>query len=166
MTRKSLLFAAALLAGGAAALPASAATVDQTSPRGAAIFWLLDRNGDGVIDRSELDALRAVVFDALDTNHDGRLTKDEVAAAASQARERAADRLAALIKAGPAKIAERRAQAMSAMGLDNPDGIGRADFLAREPRLLSKADSDGNGSLSRSEFDAASVTMKGMIAPQ
>jgi len=76
MLTKSLVAAAtALAASTALSLPADAAPNNQV--RGTVIFWLLDRNNDGQIDRSEVEALRTVVFDAVDTDSDGKVTREE-----------------------------------------------------------------------------------------
>ncbi|MBI3438096.1 MAG: hypothetical protein HY054_05495 [Proteobacteria bacterium] len=40
-----------------------------------------DSNGDGVISRTEWDAMGAAVFERLDANHDGRVTREEAEAA-------------------------------------------------------------------------------------
>jgi len=45
------------------------------------LFNLLDRNGDGVIDQDELNAVAKAVFGAVDTNGDGKISTDEFAKA-------------------------------------------------------------------------------------
>lgn len=76
MLTKSLIVAAtALAAGTAMSLPADAQPNKEI--RGAVVFWLLDRNNDGAIDRSEVEALRTVIFDAVDTDDDGKVTREE-----------------------------------------------------------------------------------------
>ncbi len=82
MSTKSLLFAGvALVAGAAATLPASAApnlkqAGGQMGPT--IMFNLLDRNGDGAIDKDEASALTNAVFAALDTDDSGTLTQQEL----------------------------------------------------------------------------------------
>jgi hypothetical protein len=82
MSAKILLVAvAALTASGAATLPASAASEPGKMPlRATVMFNLVDRNGDGSIDKDELDAVRNAIFAAIDANADGKLSKDEVQA--------------------------------------------------------------------------------------
>jgi len=76
MLTKSLVAAAtALAASTALSLPAHAAP--NTEVRGTVIFWLIDRNADGQIDRSEVEALRTVIFDAVDSDGDGKVTREE-----------------------------------------------------------------------------------------
>jgi Ca2+-binding EF-hand superfamily protein len=94
MFSRSLIVAAAALAASAAiSLPATAQPNGAPAPgpkagpngspppnkeiRGTVIFWLLDRNNDGQIDRSEVDALRAVIFDAVDTDGNGTVSQEE-----------------------------------------------------------------------------------------
>jgi hypothetical protein len=82
MSRKSLLFAGvAIVAVAAAAMPASAApnlkqAGNQMGP--AIMFNLLDRNGDGAIDKDEAGALTTAIFSALDTDNSGTLTQQEL----------------------------------------------------------------------------------------
>jgi len=102
MFRKTLLLGAAAFMAGSSAIamaqdapaqpaspaPAEAAKADgakdeapaRPQVRGAVMFWLLDRNGDGKIDKAEIDALRSVVFDTMDTDSDGRISKEEFSA--------------------------------------------------------------------------------------
>jgi hypothetical protein len=94
MFSRSLIMAAAALAASAAiSLPATAQPNDAPPPgpnagpngnpppnkeiRGTVMFWLLDRNNDGQIDRSEVDALRAVIFDTVDTDGNGTVSQEE-----------------------------------------------------------------------------------------
>jgi len=93
MFSRSLIVAAAALAVSAVSLPATAQPNGAPPPgpnagpngnpppnkeiRGAVIFWLLDRNNDGQIDRSEVDALRTVIFDAVDTDGNGTVSQEE-----------------------------------------------------------------------------------------
>jgi len=82
MFSRSLMVAAAALAASAAiSLPATAQPNGNAQPnkeiRGTVMFWLLDRNNDGQIDRSEVDALRAVIFDTVDTDGNGTVSQEE-----------------------------------------------------------------------------------------
>ena len=74
-TRSMIVAVVALISGTAMTLPADAKPDRQV--RSAVIFWLLDRNNDGAIDRSEVEALRATIFEAVDVDHDGTVTRDE-----------------------------------------------------------------------------------------
>jgi hypothetical protein len=84
MVAKTLVFAgAALLAAFSVAGPAAAQqrAAPRAGPDGSVIFNMLDKNGDGVIDKNEADAAAAAAFSAVDRNNDGRLSQAEVAAA-------------------------------------------------------------------------------------
>lgn len=127
----------------------------------------LDKNGDGVIDRSEAAAVpaRAAQFDTLDTNKDGKLSRDE---RTHHRRGGRGEWMAKLDtnKDGRISRAEAKADPKFAARFDqmdlNKDGfIDRAD---RELRMqqhrdawFAKADTDKDGKLSKAEFDVAST---------
>ncbi|CAN5216106.1 hypothetical protein BH10PSE9_BH10PSE9_23760 [soil metagenome] len=95
MSPKILLVAAAAMTlTGAAAVPASAAPGDAPKMplRATVMFNLVDRNGDGSIDKDELDAVRNAIFAAIDANGDGKLSKDEIQAVGQGMRDRAQQR--------------------------------------------------------------------------
>ena len=85
MSPKTLFLAAAAFAASAAAIPASAAPTasdpaQQARPvplRAEIMFNLIDQNGDGAIDATEMASLQKAIFGALDANKDGKLTQDE-----------------------------------------------------------------------------------------
>ncbi len=100
MSAKTLLIATAALAATAATTLTSAAAPDQPgqgpgpaaqaqqkpdgpakmSLRTTVIFSLLDRNGNGTIEKEELDAVRDALFAAIDADSDGKITKEEIMA--------------------------------------------------------------------------------------
>ncbi|MEO8667296.1 MAG: hypothetical protein ABI399_02185 [Bauldia sp.] len=166
MTSKTLVLGAMFAAGILATLPARAETAAPTPARAAVLFWLVDRNGDGTIDRKEGDALRAIIFDAIDLNHDGRLTADEAKAVADATRERVADRIAAIVKVGPAALAAGQEKVAERLGITRPDGLARTDFVGGESRMFAAADANGDGKISMSEFEAASGDLRKLIAPE
>ncbi len=86
MSPKALILAASLFAGGTvAALPAAAAGSEgnaqapQLPVRVQVIFNLIDVNGDGFIDQTEIAALQRAIFAAVDTDGDAKLSKEEFA---------------------------------------------------------------------------------------
>jgi Ca2+-binding EF-hand superfamily protein len=168
MHKQALIAAAVAAATAATALPAAAAAAPEPAPlRAAIMFWLLDRNGDGVIDRAEIEALRAAAFDALDQNHDGILTKDEVSAALAAARARVAERGANAIKNGPGAGADREQRILTRLGVDNATGVAKQDFLSRNPRLFARVDTNGDGKISKDEFAAmAGAGHGGALMPE
>ena len=84
MSRKALILAASLMAGGAmTTLPTAAATPEGDRPapqmpmRAQIIFNLIDVNTDGFIDQTEIAALQRALFTAVDTDGDAKLSKEE-----------------------------------------------------------------------------------------
>lgn len=166
-TKTLLLAAAALAATTAFALPTAAA--EDMPVRGAVAFWLLDRNNDGAIDKPEIEALRAVIFDAVDDDGDGRVTKDEFVDVMERVHEMRGERGGpgcwhgyredhGKRHDGPRKgdFAEHRGERMmDRLGIDAPDGLSKTDFVGRSPMLFDRADEDDNGSVSKSEFEQA-----------
>jgi hypothetical protein len=167
MSTKAFLFAAAALAGAASVttLPATAAT-DPAPVPGTVMFWLMDRNGDGAIDRQEIEALRAVVFDSLDLDKNGSVTKEEVGNVGKQIRGKIADRNAERIKDGPKKRFDRRDKLMAKLGLDQPGGIAKAAFVSRDTVLFAEADENNDGRITVEEFAAVRDGMRGALMPE
>lgn len=80
------IMAAAILAGGAIA--GLAVVSPAQAERYGGLFERLDRNGDGVVEQSELDARRAEAFDKLDTDGNDSVSRDEFMAGESRAMKR------------------------------------------------------------------------------
>jgi Ca2+-binding EF-hand superfamily protein len=126
---------AAALAAGLFLLPAAAAAQD-----GALLFQYLDTDGDGRISEAERRAAQAAQFARADRNGDGRLDAAEIAAM----RDRLA-RFTAAADAGIAEMAERRDR-------DRDGALSLEEYTATGP-LWALADTDGDGAISRAEFD-------------
>ena len=73
--------------------PPSQGSPQQSVPDGSALFKMFDKNGDGVIDKSEADAIASAAFTAVDTNHDGQLSVAEVSNALGEVVNRSLRRL-------------------------------------------------------------------------
>lgn len=175
--RKPLIVLAVLAALSAAgmALAADPAPAKTPTQDGASAGFLarLDKNGDGVIDRSEAaaDPRLAEKFDQLDKNHDGKLEKDELPHPRWHRRGGAAGPgghgpLARLDTDKDGRISKAEAQADPRFAarfdkLDvNKDGyVDKVDFQARFQQArdawFAKADTNHDGMLSKAEFDAA-----------
>ena len=98
-----------------------------------AAFAQIDRDNDGAITKSELDAARRTAFERLDSDRDGRLTAAEV-----------------VILRG--KGSERRFLQMD----KNRNGIvSRAEFLAAGRAILKVADRNNDGQITFREYRRA-----------
>jgi len=95
MSAKTLTIAAAILSAAAATtLPAAAVEGDgaeQTAARplpmrAQILFNLIDVNGDGAIDQTEIVALQRAVFVSIDTDGDGKVSEEEFSTVAAGAR--------------------------------------------------------------------------------
>nr|WP_323776641.1 EF-hand domain-containing protein [Amylibacter sp.] len=98
-------------------------------------FDKLDINADGFVDKAELIAARDARFDAMDADKDGAVTQEEMDAHRKAMRE---EMRAARSEAGDKEAGGKR----------EPSPEAKAE-------LFKKLDTDGNGSLSPEEFDAA-----------
>lgn len=182
MTRKTLLAVSllALLASGVA-LAAQTARLDaaQSDTAGATAvprghLAQLDKNGDGVIDRSEAAAAPRLAehFDQIDTNKDGKLSADERAQARRgmgherHGKWKALDtdkdgRVSRAEAAADPKLSERFAE----LDTDKNGYLDREDFRARaeqrQAECFVKADADKDGKLSPEEFSSVRETCHG-----
>ncbi|WP_017912413.1 EF-hand domain-containing protein [Xanthomonas sp. SHU 166] len=160
----------AVLSGTAYAVPPPPA--DPAAPADAGGIAALDKNGDGVIDRSEAAADPRLVqhFDAMDKNHDGKLSRDEWPRHGRHGGPGDHGVPGAMMakldtnKDGRISRAEAQADPKLAARFDkmdvNKDGyIDRADFELRAKQhrdaWFTAADTNKDGMLSRAEFDAA-----------
>jgi Ca2+-binding EF-hand superfamily protein len=154
MLKQSLLVATAVFAGAFTTMQASAAPA--VPVRGAVMFWLLDRNDNGAIEKAEIDALRTVIFDAVDANQDGKVTEDELTATVEtmrRVRPMRHDGEAAPARRQP--VADRLAERLGI----GPDGLSKNEFMAREAKLFVRIDTNGDGSLSQAEFANAKAPL-------
>ncbi|MGD9471303.1 MAG: EF-hand domain-containing protein [Novosphingobium sp.] len=132
------LSAAALCAGGIAyAGPGMKdhgdTTRAQAQEHGAEMFAQMDANGDGVINDADREARKGARFDALDSDGNGVLSREEFAAG----------------------------QGMRGHGKGKDDmGRGKHDQMrGHGGKMMERADANGDGSVSKAEFDAAHMAM-------
>jgi len=190
MSPKALLVASALVASTAlTATAASAASNDgkRPAPIGAAImFNMLDQNGDGSVDATELQALTSAIIAAVDTDDDGALSESELNQIVRGFGQRG----------GPGKYAargprggqhgqyqrgprgqqhgqfqrgpggpggdreDRQARAAERFGIDE-DGLTQQEFLDRQLERFSAADADADGTVTLEEFLMAAREFRG-----
>lgn len=158
-TKSLILGVAALAASTAATLPADAKPNNEV--RETVIFWLLDRNGDGQIDKAEVEALRATIFDAVDTDNDGKVSRDEFSEVIGNTgrprhmRGGPGSRSDGMEQRGDRHDGRRGERMMDRLGFDATDGLNKSDFVGATPKLFERADDDGSGTVSKSEFEQA-----------
>ncbi|WP_299830764.1 EF-hand domain-containing protein [uncultured Roseobacter sp.] len=111
-------------------------------------FETLDSNSDGQITKEEMQARGAARMASADTDGDGFLTKEELEAAGAERARAFASRMIERLDAN----ADGK---LSAEEMQKPDRAERAE------RRFDRVDTDGNGTISEAEFDAARANMKG-----
>ncbi|MCX5495939.1 EF-hand domain-containing protein [Kaistia dalseonensis] len=170
--KHTLIAATLALAAGTVALPAFAAAPDapvstqpapasdaQPGPRGAMMFWFLDRNNDGFIDQTEIAAFRTAKFQSLDTNGDGVLSKDEAIASINQ-RPMHGERRGKHAERFAARAEKRESRMLTRLGFsDTTTTITLAAFVAQDDPMFKRADTNGDGKVSKEEFLAAATKM-------
>ncbi len=187
MSRKSLIALAvltALSAGTAFAAAQSQPASDPAKPAPAAKAKL-DANGDGYVDRAEAAQFPRLAqkFDQLDADKDGRLGPTELKRPGRGGHEgKGGDRrFAAAGKPGPhlnrldtdgdgrisraeAAAHPRFAERFDQMDVNKDGFIDRVDHQARAEQRrntwFAEADTNGDGQLSRAEYDAAHQKMQ------
>jgi len=140
----SLSFLTFLTAGLCSLLLAT--TMAEAEGRGR-LFERLDRNDDGLVTQGEVQEARGLWFARVDANGDGYLTVEEMTA---MRRHGSGEGKAARI--------ERR---FAKMDQDGDARISQAEFTAMSGHWIDRADSDGDGAVSREEWRVAAERRKG-----
>lgn len=150
MTPKRILTAVTLVA----LVGASFSTVAKADagPRGDRMgqlfsFEEMDADSDGKVTKDEITAFHTAKIAAMDTDKDGNLSEAELIAAHELRRaEREATREARMVK----RMIEKRDA--------NKDGVLSLEEMAppagRGDKMFSRADTDGDGAVSKAEADA------------
>lgn len=124
------------------------------------LFERLDADGNGIIDRHELNAARLPLFERADADGDGMLSGGELETFASgqpSVQERLGRGPFANAVSVPVKDLLRRVDT-------NRDGrISEKELLEAENPLLQRLDRDGDGGLSRKEIDRAQTRSRRRI---
>lgn len=100
--------------------------------RAEAKFAQMDANKDGTFDEADRAARKSMMFDRLDADHNGSISRAE-------------------LDAKRAEHAGKRSGRMAKREAARPNGAGKAE---RHAEHFARADTDKNGALSRTEFDA------------
>jgi EF hand len=142
---KSHLSIAVALAAAVVFPAAGLAAAAPAAVHDAVLFYAIDRNGDGAIDRSEVDAIRVVIFELLDANGDGSVTQEEAGAVLLPAKPGQKEKAAA-------NAAKRRQALLVKLDLAKPEGVPKDEFIGRDEAIFVKADKNQDGKVDRSEF--------------
>ena len=145
--KKQILIATLLSLSTAAAATMAVAKPGFDPDRQKPTFEQLDADGDGALTQAEIAAMGQKRFDEADANGDGLLTAEEMTA---KAQERMAKRTEAMI--------ERFDK--------NDDGALSVEEMPQRPgphKLLEKADTNGDGSISKAEFDTAQAIIEAVM---
>lgn len=152
------LSTAALALSGAAAAQSGSPAAPQAGPakmraakpdmtradaqaRAEAMFARMDANKDGTITEADRAARQAAMFDRLDADRNGALTRTELAAGHGA-------------RAGKGKA--------GMMKHDGAAAMSEAQKTERGAAMFARLDADGNGAVSRAEFDAMHTARAGM----
>jgi len=188
MSPKTLIIAAAALAASTAiTLPASAAE-DQSENRAMplraqVLFNLVDVNGDGAIDQTEIVTLQKAVFSAIDANNDGKLSEEEFVQIRDNARARLGHFMSRRGPGGPDGPGFHRRPRGDRQGQLEQQGPGQGPgpgggmmqqlgeeqgsperFPMGEPRNFASLDTNGDGVVSQEEFATGAARLP--ILPQ
>lgn len=142
----------------------------------AKMFERMDVNGDGAINQADREARQAERFAKMDTDGNGQLSQEELKAAREARAAKMGEHKGAMAERG----GERRGEAMRGTGgkrgpggpgghgmmmlraadTDGDKSITRAEFEAVAAKHFSRMDADGSGGVSAEERDAAHKAMR------
>jgi Ca2+-binding EF-hand superfamily protein len=119
-----------------------------------------DSNGDGFVSAAESGSAAEKIFDAIDSDDDGAITESELTAART-----------AMDRRGAPSAAELIAQ----VDQDDDGQLTKAEWIAAESAAFRQGDKDGDGKLSRDEWNentgrwdafASQPSPSGSLAPK
>src|SRR5262245_27164870 len=151
------------LAAAAAFVACAAASAAEpgNGPQPDRIFQKLDLNGDGIVDKSELDAARRAAFERADNDHDGYITEDEAQSLLQQLRAQGAAGQRPLYRG---RMASRKpAEQANAIARFDADGDGRvseAEFMEFVHPFGAMFDANGDGKITKEEVDQAREALR------
>lgn len=109
--------------------------------------WIqrLDGNGDGLLQKSEIQAFLDTQFEAADADKDGALSQDEMRAQFAAMRD------------------QRFEERFAALDVDKSGGLTAEEMKGRSPRMFERADADKDGVVTLDELRNA-FTRRGPAA--
>jgi len=125
------------------------------------IFQKLDLNGDGVVDKSELEAARRTAFARADNDHDGYITEAEAQSLLQELRAQGAAGQRPLYRG---RLAARRpAEQANLLARFDSNGDGRvseAEFVDLEHPFGALFDGNGDGQITKAEMQTARASLR------
>lgn len=152
LTTTLLAVAATTLSLAALAQAPEAGTPELQERRGGGMLQRLDTDGDGLVSLQEFEAAGAARFATLDADGDGRISAEEFAAGRRGPARAAADQAS-----GPrdehraARMQQFREQRFASMDTDGDGYISRAEFDAPRAARFSALDANGDGVIDADE---------------
>lgn len=150
------------LAVAACAVCAAAGAAEPwNGPQPDRIFQKLDLDGDGVVDKSELDAARRAAFERADADHDGYITEDEGQSLLQQLRAQGAAGQRPLYRGRI--VARKPAEQANAIARFDADGDGRvseAEFMEFVHPFSAMFDANGDGNITKAEVEQAQEALR------
>ena len=158
--KKTMLTALAAVMAASVAVPAMAAQQKKGHHGGPRIERMIERfdaNGNGAIEREEISAHRAAMFNSVDADQSGTLNKDELAALA-EIRRSEHDKAREERRAERQKDREERHAERQGKRGEGKRGEGRGMGRHGGPSI-ERLDADKNGEISVEEFAAVEARM-------
>jgi len=126
---------------------------ERGGPHGAMLlqkFDEVDANKDGMLTEAEIQAFHAARFASADTDGNGSLSVEELAAVQMQQMQ--------------ARVAKRSAKMLERLDANNDGALSAEEMAGMEKSgkgksMLTRADTDGDGIISKAEADAALADM-------
>lgn len=125
------------------------------------IFQKLDLNGDGVVDKSELEAARRAAFARADSDHDGYITEAEAQSLFQELRAQGAAGQRPLYRG---RIAGRQpAEQANLLARFDANGDGRVsevEFVGLAHPFGARFDGNGDGIITKVEMEQARASLR------
>jgi Ca2+-binding EF-hand superfamily protein len=125
------------------------------------IFQRLDFNGDGVVDKSELESARRAAFASADSDHDGYITETEAQSLLQALRVQGAAGQRPLYRGRLAgRQAAEQANVIARFDVNGDGRVSEAEFVDLEHPFGARFDGDGDGRITKLELEQASASLR------